>query len=145
MTFSEFKTALRKHEETEKSCNRAPNNDESDNVMATWQGFKGNCFKCGKKGRRSKDCYSKEKKWCHKCKNSTHSTRDCRKVKPAKDAANKSAENVENIASTHSFVFTFNEQELSTRGKTMPSLLLDTGATSHIIVDVTNSLLLMKI
>ena len=135
MTFSEFKTALRNHEETEKSCNRAPNNDESDNVMATWQGFQGNCFKCGKKGHRSKDCYSKEKKWCHKCKNSTHSTRDCRKVKPAKDAANKSAEKKENIVSSHSFVFTFNEQELSTRGKTTPNLLLDTGATSHIIVD----------
>lgn len=60
MTFSEFKTALRNHEETEKSCNRTPDNGESDNVMATKQGFQGNCFKCGKRGRKSKDCYSKE-------------------------------------------------------------------------------------
>ena len=80
--------------------------------MATRQGFQGNCFKCGKKGHRNKDCYSKEQKWCHKCKNSTHSTRDCRKVKPAKDAAKKLAENEENIVISHSFVFTFNEQEL---------------------------------
>ena len=47
----------------------------------------------------------------------------------------KSAENEENITSSHSFAFTFNEQELSTRGKTTPNLLLDSGATSHIIVD----------
>ena len=79
MTFSEFKTALRNHEEKEKSCNRTPNNGEGDNVMATRQGFQGNCFKCGKKGHKRKDCYSKQQKWCHKCKNSTHSTRDCQR------------------------------------------------------------------
>ena len=62
ITFSEFKTALRNHEETEKSCNRTPDNGESDNVMATKQGFQGNCFKCGKKGHKSKDCYSIEPK-----------------------------------------------------------------------------------
>lgn len=124
MTCSEFKTALRNHEETEKSCNRTPDNGKSDNVMATKQGFQGNCFKCGKKGHKSKDCYSKEPKWCHKCKNSSHSTRDCRKLKPAKDAAKKSAENEENITSSRSFAFTFNEQKLSTRGKTTPNLLL---------------------
>ena len=135
MTFSEFKTALRNREETEKSCNRTPDNGGSDNVMATKQGFQGNYFKCGKKGHKSKDCFPKEPKWCHKCKNSSHSTRDCRKLKPAKDTAKKSAENEENITSSHSFVFTFNEQELSTRGKTTPNLLLDSGATSHIIVD----------
>ena len=136
MTFNEFKTALGNHEETEKSYKRTPDNGESDNVMATKQGFQGNCFKCVKKGHKSKDCYSKEPKWCHKCKNASHSTRDCRKPKLAKDAAKKSAENEENITSSHCFAFTFNEQELSTRGKTTPNLLLDTGATSHIIVDL---------
>ena len=93
--------------------------------MATKQGFQGNCLKCSKRGHKSKDCYSKEPKWCHKCKNSSHSTRDCRKLKPAKDAAKKSAENEENITSSCSFAFTFNDQELSTRGKTTPNLLLD--------------------
>jgi len=92
MTFCEFKTALRNHE-MEKSCNRTPDNGESDNVMTTKQEFEGNCFKCGKKGHKSKDCYSKESEWCHKFKNSTHSTRDCRKLKPAKDAAKESAGN----------------------------------------------------
>ena len=62
ITFSEFKTALRNHEETEKSCNRTPDNGESDNVMATKQWLQGNCFKCDKKGHKSKDCYSKEPK-----------------------------------------------------------------------------------
>ena len=58
MTFSEFKTALRNCEETEKRCNRTPDNGENDNVMTTKQGFQGNCFKCDKKGHKSKDCYS---------------------------------------------------------------------------------------
>lgn len=60
MTFCEFKTALRNHREMEKSCNRTPDNGESDNVMTTKQEFEGNCFKCSKKGHKSKDCYSKE-------------------------------------------------------------------------------------
>ena len=89
----------------------------------------------GGKGQTNKDCYSKEPTWCHKCKNSSHSTRDCTKLKPPEDAAKKSAETEENITSSHSFVFTFNEQELSTRGKTTPNLQLDSGATSHVIVD----------
>ena len=42
--------------------------DYSDNVMATKQGFQENCFKCGKRGHKSKDCYSKAPKWCHKCR-----------------------------------------------------------------------------
>ena len=60
MTFSEFKTALRKYEENEKSCNPR---DNQDNVMFSKQRFTGKCFKCDKQGHESSECRMKTEKW----------------------------------------------------------------------------------
>ena len=86
MTFSEFKVALRNHEENERCCNISDDGN-TDGVMSATNGtntpnkFQGKCFKCGRKGHRSSDCYSKKvaDKWCHRCKNNSHNTKDCRK------------------------------------------------------------------
>ena len=86
MTFSEFKVALRNHEENERCCNNGDGGN-TDGVMSATNGtnkpnkFQGKCFKCGRKGHRSSDCYSKKvaDKWCQRCKNNSHNTKDCRK------------------------------------------------------------------
>ena len=81
----------------------------------------------------------KTKKWCVKCRSKTHNTKDCRANK--KDAAKAVAEPEKDDTETHTFTFTLLEtsenlkktQETRRRHDEDPSLLVDTGATSHII------------
>ena len=74
----------------------------------------------------------KSEKWCTKCRNKTHNTRDCRAGK--KDAAKSITEQPKNQdLDEQSFVFTLKDgQGRSTKDS---KLLVDTGATSHIIND----------
>ena len=130
MTFSDFKTALRNYEESEKSCNST---DSKGNVMyAAKPKFDGKCFKCEKKGHKISECWMKSEKWCTKCRNKTHNTRDCRAAK--KDAAKSITEQPKNQdLDEKSFAFTLKDgQGRSTKDS---KLLVDTGATSHIIND----------
>ena len=133
ITFAEFKTALRNFEETEKSCKRTI--QTGDNVMVMKQKFQGSCFKCGWKGHKSRDCHSKHtvNKWCQNCRNSSHNTKDCRR-KQGEAAKNIEEKQVEE-GEKHEFTFHLRDQKDGVRGKNTSNLLLDTGATSHIIVD----------
>jgi predicted aspartyl protease len=72
----------------------------------------------------------KAEKLCNKCKSKTHNTKDCR---ARRDGAKMAAETGEENAKIHSFAFTLKENN-SIGGKTS-NLLVDTGATSHIIND----------
>ncbi|XP_046856234.1 uncharacterized protein LOC124449349 [Xenia sp. Carnegie-2017] len=133
MTFMEFKTALRNYEENEKCCDQ----NEKDNVMFTKQKerFEGKCIKCGKIGHKSSECWMKKDKWCSKCKNKTHNTKDCRSTKKdyAKKATEKKKEDEEN--GENSYAFTLNDSQDRRRRKESTNLLVDTGATSHILND----------
>ena len=130
MTFSEFKTLLRDYEESERDRNETTPT-EKDSVMLNKPKFEGNCFKCEKKGHKSSECWMKNAKWCSKCKTKTHNTKDCRAVK--KDAAKQAiTEREKQDSNEHSFVFALKDSQ----GKKEDSnLLVDTGATSHIIND----------
>lgn len=132
MSFGDFKTALRNHEENDKCCRPEEN---GDNVMYVKKKFDGKCFKCDKKGHKSSDCWMKSEKWCNKCKTKTHNTKDCR---GRRDGAKMAAETKEENSKIHSFAFTLKDKS-SNGGKT-PNLLLDTGATSYIINDKSKSI-----
>ena len=86
ITFSEFKIALCNHKENERCCSK-DNGETTDGVMATTSDahkpnkFLVKCSKCGRKGQRSAECYSKKvgHKWCQRCRHNSHNTKDCQK------------------------------------------------------------------
>ncbi len=134
MNFAEFKSALRSHEESAKTQS-VKTVDTGDNIMVTKQKFDGNCFKCGRKGHKSSECWSKSEKWCNNCKNKSHETKNCRKKKDAaKTAAGKTTPR-ENNEHTFAFVSKDTNSNSGIPIKNNSSLLVDTGATSHIIND----------
>ena len=160
MSFSEFKIALRNFEETEKANET---HDSDDNVMNITSkskpkpnggNFNPTSFSCGRVGHKSPDCRSKaekgkskfNKKWCNNCKSRTHDTSQCRKSKPSPtnsmSAEDKSVDRPSD--QFHSFMFKASANEglieldscnkVEHRSK-CNNLLVDCGATSHIIKD----------
>ena len=157
VTFSDFKSALKAYEETEKSRrNDAKIFNLSDKSIK--------CYNCGALGHKTFQCrnYSEgsnshynRNKWCHYCRSNTHETKNCRKktkstVKTAtsrSDVADGGAPgyvdetparggdgsdgNTNYIMKTQCHV-----HGALNSGKTdNNTLLIDTGATSHIISD----------
>ena len=136
MKFQEFKIALRSYEETEKS--RTPSQTGEDSVMNCKKKNSPpkasvTCYSCGQLGHKSPECRSKDKKnpkkennrWCSHCRSKTHNTEVCRKKDTAKTVSddNKDA----------SFAFKVTVDNFNTIRDN--SLLVDTGATAHILND----------
>ena len=127
-----FKTALRTHEETMKACE-----NPSDNVMTVKSNIK--CYKCGQTGHRKFECKSKKhtserRRWCDYCKSPTHDTHYCRKKlkeHSAKTVTDTNQDQENAIAFKVSVDPQSGEQELDS----VNSLLVNTGATTHIISD----------
>ena len=138
LTFAEFKVALRNFEETEKTTREKP----EDTIMGVKQTkYYGRCFECGKFGHKAVDCWNKEKnkekktgKWCDNCKSKTRFTKYCRKLKNTTKAAAVDTTEVKIEGNEHQYAFTFvdNIASMFTKGE---HLLVDCGATSHIIND----------
>lgn len=95
------------------------------------------CFKCGLKGHRAKEC--RQKTWCSRCKSETHKDATCRrKDKDNKEKQDGACRATEDRADDYAFKMT--DGETGTRQVTVGSiqergLMVDTGATSHIITD----------
>lgn len=150
ISFADFKTKLRSFEETEK----IRTNESNDSVMKT-QGRIGRrlpktsergpskdntdivCFKCGTKGHRAKAC--QRKTWCSVCKNDTHKDATCRrKDRDKKDGVSKVSENAE-VEEDYAFKMADGEasvQQQPVRDVQERGLMVDTGATSHVINDI---------
>ena len=142
VTFADFKTALKAYEENEKSRKK------DDKILNVTDNKNIKCFKCGKFGHKKFQCRSNENggensrfnnRWCNVCKNSTHDTKFCRKVKSsssAKLARERGCVSEQRSAHDNNFAM---KAELCTdsvyRCNNTSMLLVDTGATSHIITD----------
>ena len=133
LTFSEFKTQLRIFEDTDKYHQ----NSNDDKVMKLTNSLSKmsnevSCFKCNRKGHVAKICpnnFKKNKKWCNYCKSQTHVRESCRYKK--RDTIKAAA------ADASSFVFKISDR---LQGSVKSNkIMVDTGATSHIIKDIERS------
>ena len=137
MSFAEFKTKLRSYEATEKM--RTTESD--DNVMkARMQPVSASrptsdrgaesadivCYRCGLKGHKARSCQRKQ--WCSYCKSATHRDATCRR-RYQQDDAHKVFEYVFQVSDTDAV-----KQRAHRANK--KGLMVDTGATSHIINDI---------
>ena len=134
MKFQEFKIALRSYEETERS--RTPSQTGDDRVMNCKQknlppNGSVTCYSCGQPGHKSPRCRSKDKKnpkkesnrWCSHCRSKTLNTEVCRKKDMAKTVSDDSKD--------ASFAFKVTVDNFNSIRDN--SLLVDTGATAHIL------------
>ena len=130
LMFSKFKMQLRSFEDTDKYHQ----NSNDDNVMKLINSFSKmshevSCFKYNGKGHVAKICpnnFKKNKKWCKYCKSQTHVRESCRYKK--RDTIQAAAED------DSSFVFKINDRPQRTVES--KGIMVDTGATSHIIRDI---------
>jgi hypothetical protein len=150
MNLTDFKVALRGFEETERSRKM---DLQSDSVMKMNSNkVKDNvCYNCSKPGHKAYECRNKKTRWCENCKSNTHDTKFCRRKDRwcincksnnhdtsfcRKKDSTKSVQS--NESDDHSFTFKIkvdnvNLCELS--GGNPESLLVDCGATAHIVHD----------
>lgn len=86
------------------------------------------CYRCGTKGHKPSTCQCKQ--WCSQCKSTTRRDATCRWRKQ-KDNARK----VSKETGDKEYVFRASDAETQERD-TKRGLMVDAGATSHIITDI---------
>ena len=123
---------------------------QDDKIFTTTEKKTFKCFKCGKPGHKQYQCTentsdncenkSKFKRWCNNCKNPRHDTKYCRRLKTSvkysaeSDGASDYHQPCDDhFAMTARLLHTQSDSACTVRDSTR--LLVDTGATSHIITD----------
>ncbi|KAF2344883.1 Reverse transcriptase RNA-dependent DNA polymerase [Trinorchestia longiramus] len=127
--FSKFKSALKSEEETKKT--RQSHSENAERVMKV-KDSKIICYLCGKSGHKKVECknYSaKKNRWCSSCKSASHDTKFCRK----KDTVKAMATDSKDVKGSFCFRVTTDSESASVVDSA--NLLVDCGATVHIICD----------
>ena len=156
ISFSEFKVSLRSYEETMKCCDTRSDSSVMYQRSNSDAGRAIKCYKCGKPGHKSNDPVcpqfskraEKRDRWCSFCRTNTHNTEQCRK----RNGQNQSSGNRDTAKSVqsergadsddHTFAFKIScterddhEHVYDVSNDSINSLLVDCGATTHIVND----------
>lgn len=135
LTFAEFKTKLRSYESTEKFGASGSAEDSVMKVRGRDAWSKLTCFTCGQKGHKAADCASaagerrESKQWCSFCKSATHKDAHCRRRK--RDKVKQAVDEED-----HTFAFKVHLEDVPVQGLKAKGLMVDSGATKHIITDI---------
>lgn len=134
MTFPKFKSALRSFEESEKI--RESSQSDKQETVFKMSGRSIKCYACGKQGHIRSECKNRTEKWCNFCKSRTHDTKYCRRLEN-NNSTNTVCED-QSLVHDDSYFFhvtvaNFNSEKH--KEDTNCNLLVDCGATAHIICD----------
>ena len=140
INFATFKSQLKSYEETKKFNTKTKTDQvmKADSPVAPLSNSL-TCYGCGRKGHILKDCPDKRKeetaKWCSYHKSTTHSDSTCRRHQQKDKETTRvkqatSEDQSSDVENEHSFVFKVDNKHSQYKENAM---LVDTGATSHIV------------
>lgn len=88
------------------------------------------CYNCGQKGYKARECtreHKEQRQWCSFCKSSTHKDANC---------IRKRRDNVKHATEVEDHTFAFKMNDCHTSELKQKGLIIDTGATSHMVTDI---------
>ncbi len=141
ISFAEFKTKLWSYKDTEKMRATASEDRRMQPSARPALASASNrgtesvdivCFRCGLRGHKARACQCKQ--WYNQCKSTTHQDATCRWKQRWDDARTFPEE-----ASSKEYTLRVSDEDAEIqpgRGVELTDLMVDTGATSHIITDI---------